>query len=102
MRNNLLLITGAGASYDVVGSDYRDANKNYTPPLTESLFARLTANQSEVLNKHPNADHLGKRYYSQFLDIPLEQYLMKHKDTDMRKFKDKEGKYLSRWDLLPL
>lgn len=48
--NNLLLITGAGASYDVVDPALIPVNREYRPPLTRNLF-------------FPKASFSGPDYY---------------------------------------
>ena len=97
---NLLLITGAGASYDVV--DWREGNVNfkYWPPLTRNLFKPILRNienrdkfreivVSECINdqlsKHPVANELGIEFATQYAgsdsEAELEKFLAERKNS---------------------
>ena len=80
MKETLLLVTGAGASYDVYpkGAEI-SANADFRPPLTASLFSSETENQRLRLNEHPIANLIGQKYRREFATNPqiqLETFLM--------------------------
>lgn len=74
---NLLIITGAGASYDVADSYKITVHRGHQPPLTDELFragkhikARVCLNDN--LSRNPIAHQIGVRWNEKG---PLEKYL---------------------------
>jgi len=68
----LLLITGAGASYDVVDEKKNSSiNPKYRPPLTKDLFLSHFDNEGthscimDCMKKHPIAHSRGYSYNMQ-------------------------------------
>jgi hypothetical protein len=81
--NNLLLITGAGASYDVINEDIISSEatgtSSYRPPLTRNLFYPSLSDSGEVgspneeggyvltcLKEHPLAAQAGYEFHNRF------------------------------------
>lgn len=79
----LLLITGAGASYDVIEDGKGESE--YRPPLTRDLFKTITGHQKKCLSEHSLAAQVGHEYGLQAknkVDMKgLEDYLKKLKDS---------------------
>lgn len=74
---NLLIITGAGASYDVARPSETNVNRYYKPPLTKELFLSGEQQTTEwirdCLGNHPFAAQIGKDHNKN--NTTLEQYL---------------------------
>lgn len=104
-NNKLLIVTGAGASYDLVNPDASTvlSNRAYRPPLTKYIFKAPVGPTvksgessciSEILINHPYAAAVGSQYYinnSSGQDSrPLEKYLSDLKGskylTDQQRF----------------
>lgn len=61
--DNILVITGAGASYDVVHRPATATNGDYMPPLTKDIFnGKYASHIQNCLNKHKNASQVGYRF----------------------------------------
>lgn len=96
-NNKLLIITGAGASYDLVNTSVSTVSvaHAYRPPLTNYIFKAPVGPAvksgessciSDILVKHPLAAAAGTRYYinnSSGQDSrPLEKYLFDLKGSE--------------------
>lgn len=95
MPNNLLIITGAGASYDVLDRAISNPDLDYLPPLTSGLFSYNSLRHSSYINtcliNHPQAFHVGydfdlKRKSSENT-ISLEEYLLGLRNSNKMNFK---------------
>lgn len=95
---NLLIITGAGASYDVIDFNSTPVNEPYRPPLTKNLFYPQVPSPDEVpseteesgfilkcLENHPRANQIGYEFRLHFgegdKEQNLEQYLLELKEN---------------------
>ena len=88
--NNLLLITGAGASHDIFDVNRVSfSTRNYQPPLTKDLFlfgGGISSLYSAQCQKgHPMASQVGHDFYNSFGENSeasnLETFLMKIKNS---------------------
>ena len=93
--DSLLLITGAGASYDIIAIDRVPIqNITYRPPLTKDLFLFDTAladgspYSANCLQEHPIASQVGHDFYNRFGKdsdvanaVSLEEYLKELKNS---------------------
>lgn len=94
--NNLLIITGAGASHDIIPLDrVPTQNRTYQPPLTKDLFlfdvtlADGSPYSANCLQEHSIASQVGHNFYNLFgkdFDIAdaisLEEYLKEIKNSN--------------------
>jgi len=83
--NNLLVITGAGASYDLVHLSNNLVDRRFIPPLTKDLFNDEHTCISAVLKKNPIAAHVGYEFKNKKYSSPeqgLESYLKKIKNSE--------------------
>ncbi len=69
--NNLLLITGAGASHDIINIErVPTSNRTYQPPLTKDLFlfdtGILRPYSALCQGNHPIASQVGHDFYNRF------------------------------------
>jgi len=80
MSEILLLITGAGASYDILPKGVNvSSDPDFRPPLTASLFSGENDSQRLRLNEHPIANFLGQKFHKEVMNNPqvqLESFLM--------------------------
>lgn len=98
MLNNLLLITGAGASHDVIDLARMLVSESLRPPLTKNLFYPPLYNEKEIASKgeesgyileclesHPLAAQVGYEFYNRFgkngKEANLEEYLSELKNN---------------------
>ena len=83
--NNLLLITGAGASYDVTNTEKVSVNSSFVPPLTKDLFnVQLGGFIIDCLKDNPLAYQAGLMFYANSRDSneqSLEQFLRDLKES---------------------
>ena len=77
MPEQLIVITGAGASFDSTGTEPRDLN--WQPPLVKDLFAERTAFHP-ILGLYPDAQTLAPdlRVATRTGSVGLETYLRDH------------------------
>lgn len=84
--DNLLVITGAGASHDVVHLPNQLVNATFQPPLTKDLFNDSRACIADCLKAHPIAASVGYglklTLNSASPEESLESFLSKIKNSD--------------------
>lgn len=90
--NSLLIITGAGASYDCVQSSRANIKSEFTPPLAKNLFNTVPQKDNPTnetialhLSNNPLAYQVGYKFHSSFagnkLEQNLEQHLLEYKNS---------------------
>lgn len=90
--NNLLVITGAGASYNVIDETQIDVDPIFKAPLTKNLFnSRIGGHITKCLKKNPLAHQVGYNFHtytnSKNEELNLEQYLLDLKNSNQSSLK---------------
>jgi hypothetical protein len=96
--SNILVITGAGASFDAVNRSITKTNNDYIPPLTKDIFNgnynykySTTSYVQTCLNKHKNVSQIGYRFRNIYKDgeiINLEKFLLNLKNSKLKTEQD--------------
>ena len=95
----ILVILGAGASYDCVDEEKSSINKDFRPPLTSQIFDRrysgfpngeiidaINPFKESILNKHILASSAGHEFTGDNLEAYLARLKDSHLASDRRKF----------------
>lgn len=99
VKNDLLVIFGAGASFDCADKTKSSVNKEYRPPLTSQIFSRqypledrstpggINSFKDSILNRHFFASSIGHEYNpNTSLEIYLSGLKISNYASDRKKY----------------